>query len=352
MWWSATPAGGLRDCERRREYPLETLGVEDVDETSTQSFTVLAAVAFTPADPSEADTQHAKLVIAPELPVVVMLDCGREGSILASEGFLTVRGAVDQDRRALECIRANGLSNGARLLGVATGSQECLSIFREVRPDVVVGDACRRLEGLREKEGVSGAKSLARAAIATETRVLILECSSNLLRKTEWNDEILPALDRESHIVDKAKILASQVGIPWRRKRTFVVGIKRGLATKGKLAVRKRRLEKVNQFRSWENFWDEEAANFLKRGNGERAIYSFNEPIISLNRAYIMGEKPTEGYIAHPADAARLRVALQRLRQDHHRAGTLRDPAGGQQKRGGKRHRRFHVSSNATSSIS
>ena len=47
----------------------------------------------------------------------------------------------------------------------------------------------------------------------------------------------------------------------------------------------------------------------LKRGNGERAIYSFNEPIISLNRAHIMGKKPTEGYIAHPADAARLEEA-------------------------------------------
>jgi len=100
---------------------LETLGVEDVDGTSTQSLAVLAAVAFTPADPSEADTQQAKLVIAPELPVVVMLDCGGGGSILASEGLLTVRGAVDQDWRALECIRANGLDNGARLLRVTTG---------------------------------------------------------------------------------------------------------------------------------------------------------------------------------------------------------------------------------------
>ena len=61
-----------------------------------KSLAVLAAVAFTPADPSEADTQQAKLVIAPELPVV-MLDCWGGGSILASEGLLTVRGAVDQD---------------------------------------------------------------------------------------------------------------------------------------------------------------------------------------------------------------------------------------------------------------
>ena len=46
-----------------------------------------------------------------------------------------------------------------------------------------------------------------------------------------------------------------------------------------------------------------------ERYNGKRAIYSFNKPIISLNRAHITGEKPTEGYIAHPADAARLEEA-------------------------------------------
>ena len=58
---------------------LETLGVEDVDGTTTQSLAVLAAVAITPADPSEADAQQAKLAIEPELPVVVMLDCGGGG---------------------------------------------------------------------------------------------------------------------------------------------------------------------------------------------------------------------------------------------------------------------------------
>ena len=95
-----------------------------------------------------------------------------------------------------------------------------------------------------------------------------------------------------------------------RRKRTFVVGIKGGLATKGKLAVWKRRLEKLKQpIQELEEFLGRRGAYFLKRGNGERAIYSFNEPIISLNRAHIMGEKPTEGYIAHPADAARLEEA-------------------------------------------
>ena len=118
--------------------------------------------------------------------MVVMLDCRGEGSILASEGLLTVRGAVDQDCRALECIRANGLDNGTRLLRVTTGSQECLSMLRKVRPDVVVGDACGGFEGVREKVGVSGASSLAQAAIASDARVFILEaCPGNLLRTTE-----------------------------------------------------------------------------------------------------------------------------------------------------------------------
>ena len=202
---------------------LETVGVEDVDGTSIQRLAVLAAVAFTPADPSEAHVQQAKLFIAPELPVVVMLDCGAGGSILASEGLLAVRGAVDQDWRAIECIRVNGLNNGARLLRVTTGSQECPSILREVRPDVVVGDACRRFEKVRWKEAVYGENRLAQDTIDLDARGFILECLGNFLRTTEWNDEILPALKRESYIVDKAEILASQVGIPWRRKRTFLI---------------------------------------------------------------------------------------------------------------------------------
>ena len=138
--------------------------------------------------------------------------------------------------------------------------------------------------------------------------------------------------------MDKTEILASQVGIPWRRKRTFVVGTKGILATKGKVAVWKRRWEKVKQpVQELGKFLGRRGAYFLKRGNGKRAIHMFNEPIISSNRAHIMGENPIEGCIAHPADAARLEKAEElhtlRLRQNHHRAGTLRDPADGQETR-------------------
>ena len=193
---------------------------------------------------------------------------GGGGSILASEGLLTVRGAVDQDWRALECIRANGLDKGANLLRVTTGSPECPTMLREVKPDVVVIDACRRFEGIRERQGISGASCLAQAAIASDARVFILDCLGNILQTTVWNDEILTALERESYIVDKAEILASQVEIPWRRKRTFVAGIKGGLAANRKLAVWKRRLGKVNQsVQELEEFLGRRGAYFLKRGN-------------------------------------------------------------------------------------
>ena len=110
---------------------------------------------------------------------------GGGGSILASAGLLTVKEAVHQDWRALECIRANGLDKGAKLLKVTTGSQECLTMLRQVKPDVVVGDACRRFERIREKEGMSGASSPAQPAIASDTRVFILECLGNLMRTTK-----------------------------------------------------------------------------------------------------------------------------------------------------------------------
>ena len=105
---------------------LETLGVEDVDGTSTQSLAVLVAVAFTPADLSEADAQQAKLAIAPELPVVVMLDCGgvptrstrRTVQHLASQmGRICIAGIVDSSYHTRPALtgEANFLPSFLRL---------------------------------------------------------------------------------------------------------------------------------------------------------------------------------------------------------------------------------------------
>ena len=69
-----------------------------------------------------------------------------------------------------------------------------------------------------------------------------------------------------------------------------------------------------------------------------------------------MGEKPTEGYIAHPADAARLEEAEELHFNDYAKVTTGQEhyviPQTVSKSAAAKRHRRFHVSSNATSSIS
>ena len=90
--------------------------------------------------------------------------------------------------------------------------------------------------------------------------------------------------------------------------------------------VWKRRLEKIKQpVQELGEFLGRRGAYFLKRGNGERAIYSFSEPIISLNRAHIMGAKPTEGYIAHPADATRLEETKELHFNDYAKTTTRQE---------------------------
>lgn len=120
----------------------------------------------------------------------------------------------------MELIRATGLDNGVGLLRGTTGLQECQIMLREVKPDVVVCDAGRRFKRGRGVEEMSrpthGASTLVEVPTASDTRVLILEGVGDLLRTTEWNDEILPDLKRESYIVETVEISVARWGIPWR----------------------------------------------------------------------------------------------------------------------------------------
>ena len=46
---------------------------------------------------------------------------------------------------------------------------------------------------------------------------------------------------------------------------------------------------------------------FLKRGMGERGIFSFDDPIMSISRAHAMGEIPLRGkYRLHPLDTGEI----------------------------------------------
>ena len=53
-------------------------------------------------------------------------------------------------------------------------------------------------------------------------------------------------------------------------------------------------------------------SNFLSRKKGEQKMFSFEDPIVSLTRGHILGEKPPpSGYRPHPSDVASLEDAQE-----------------------------------------
>ena len=75
-----------------------------------------------------------------------------------------------------------------------------------------------------------------------------------------------------------------------------------------RLREQRRDLEKRDSRRtSLGGFLSRRGTYFLKRGMGEREIFSFDDPIISITRAHAMGEKPLRGkYRLHPLDTGEI----------------------------------------------
>ena len=52
---------------------------------------------------------------------------------------------------------------------------------------------------------------------------------------------------------------------------------------------------------------EQEGNLFSQGGMGEKGIFSFDDPIISIIRAYVMSKKPSRGtYRPHPLDAGEI----------------------------------------------
>ena len=70
----------------------------------------------------------------------------------------------------------------------------------------------------------------------------------------------------------------------------------------------RRDIERSDQRRtSLGGFLSRKGTYFLKRGMGERGIFSFDDPIMSISRAHAMGEIPLRGkYRLHPLDTGEI----------------------------------------------
>lgn len=141
--------------------------------------------------------------IVPETPGGGVLLC----SILAACGLVDVKGATDDDRRALASIRENSLADGVQLALTTPGSQEVIRMLLSLKSEVVVGYACRRFE---EAGPIGGSGDSARAAVSVvhafrslkATVLLLLECSVNLHNTVDWNAKILPSLRQADGLVE------------------------------------------------------------------------------------------------------------------------------------------------------
>ena len=110
--------------------------------------------------------------------------------------------------------------------------------------------------------------------------------------------------------MEAVELAASSVGVPLGKRKAFAVGIRRGKpgGEGERFSEWRRDLERRDSRKtSLGGFLSRRGTYFLKRGMGEREIFSFDDPIISITRAHVMGEKPFRTtYRPHPLDAGEI----------------------------------------------
>ena len=124
----------------------------------------------------------------------------------------------------------------------------------------------------------------------------------------------------ESYQTEKAELKASSVGVPSGKKRAFVAAT----ATAGtprakeKLVAWIRGVERVaGPTTSLGGFLGRSGTYFLKRRAGERAVFSFEDHILSTTRAHILGQKPPVGtYQPHATDSGGIEAAEELALED------------------------------------
>ena len=121
------------------------------NDQSLTNTTVIAALLETETiDAQLRDESHQSI---PQLfeyqPSAVVLCCGGGGNILAAEGILDVKVAIEADWRGLECARFNLGDGRPRLIRSFPGEPLCTRLMQEVHPEVVVCNVERGYDMIR-----------------------------------------------------------------------------------------------------------------------------------------------------------------------------------------------------------
>ena len=107
------------------------------------------------------------------------------------------------------------------------------------------------------------------------------------------------------------KMSAQQVRVPSTKRKTFVACTQNHPSAEERLTTWKVRLTNMRaQPVTLGEFIGREGSYFLSRKKGEQEILSFEEPILSLTRGHILGEKPpSRRYLPHPSEVSPLKDA-------------------------------------------
>ena len=102
---------------------------------------------------------------------------------------------------------------------------------------------------------------------------------------------------------DTVEVSALQLRVPYNRKRTYITCARRTPRSKDNLLRLKTKLEgQEKKQRSLGEQLGRKGGYFLHRAQGNQAIFSFNNSIVSLSRGHLSGEKPAGLYKPHPVD--------------------------------------------------
>ncbi|CAB1114741.1 unnamed protein product [Ectocarpus sp. CCAP 1310/34] len=274
--------------------------------------------ALEPPDP----TDHARLAayeevrqaFTPRRPRTVVLGCGAGGALLALGETLTIDTAIDPEWTALECARTNAWSYNTNLVRTPLASPKCREVVADAKPEIFIGDACRRYDPDRTgNTAVRQASDTVDVFVSCRATLLILECPVRFAGTAEWREILRPRLELGQCSVEEATMSATDVGVPTRKQRVFIVAYKRqpgdtSAGLSAKLAKWKQRLQQPAPVTPTVGAFLERGGHyFLRRQRGEKAIFDVHAPSLTLTHSHIIGRRPplTE-YKAHPEDAGPL----------------------------------------------
>lgn len=315
---------------------LADMGPTAVGGRREGNLSVLCAVQLTPDELDEGDDtrrdtfEDAQQFLSPRRPRIVVLGRGAGGMLLAAKDMLDVVGIISADWKTLECIRASGGTDEGKLVHRDVASQDCYWNIAAARPEIVLGNACNRLQTHGEDDGtLQQATDIINAYLASRARTLVLESPMGFSGTTGWQNSLRPLLLAAKCAVEAATLTASAVGIPTGKRRVFIVAVKaRGdssIASKlGRWKQRADHLPPRNP--SVGHLLGKTGSFFLRRKEGESGVFSFDGQTIAITQTHIMGRKPQAGaYERHPNDAGPLDDAQELSLEDFAKLTTTLD---------------------------